>query len=70
MRFRLRFAKLAASGAESKKKRGFAMNTETQTIEAREDVTRYRAAFCAAILALQSPSEADVLICHALGVSL
>jgi len=70
MRFRLRFAKLAASAAESKKKRGFAMNTETQTIEAREDVKRYRAAFCAAILALQSPSEADVLICHALGVAL
>ena len=70
MRFRLRLAKLAASGAESKKKRGFAMNTERQVIEAGEDVERYCAAFCAAPLALQNPSEADVLICHALGVAL
>jgi len=52
------------------KKRGFAMNTETQTIETEEDVKRYRAAFCGAILALQYPSDVDVLICHALGVAL
>ena len=70
MRFRLRFAKVATSGTESKEKRGFAMSTETQTIETEEDVKWYRAAFCAAILALQSPSDADVLICHALGVAL
>jgi len=50
--------------------RGFAMNTETQTFETKEDVNRYRDALYAAILALQCPSEADVLICHALGVAL
>jgi hypothetical protein len=52
------------------KKRGFAMNTETQVIETKEDAKRYREALYAAILALQCPSEADVLICHALGVAL
>ena len=46
------------------------MNTDTQTVETNEDVTRYREAFCAAILALQYPSDTDVLICHALGVAL
>ena len=46
------------------------MNAETQTVETNQDVKRYREAFCAAILALQYPSDADVLICHALGVVL
>ena len=46
------------------------MNTETQVIETKENVKRYREALYAAILALQCPSEADVLICHALGVAL
>ena len=49
---------------------GFAMNTKPQGIETNEDVVRYRDAFDAAILALKHPSEADVLICHALGVAL
>ena len=46
------------------------MNTKTQTIETNEDVKRYRDAFDAAILALKCPSQADVLIGHALGVAL
>ena len=46
------------------------MNTKPETTETKEDVQRYRDAFDAAILALKHPSEADVLICHALGVAL
>ena len=46
------------------------MNTETQPVETKQDMKRYRDALYAAILALQCPSEADVLICHALGVAL
>jgi hypothetical protein len=46
------------------------MNSKTQTIETKEDLKRYRDAFDTAILALNCPSEADVLICHALGVAL
>jgi hypothetical protein len=52
------------------KKRGFAMNTETATVETKEDLRRYRKALNAATLAIRCPSEADVLICHALGVAL
>jgi hypothetical protein len=51
-------------------KRGFAMNTKTETVETKEDLRRYREARNSAILAIQYPSEQNVLICHALGVSL
>jgi len=51
-------------------KRGFAMNTKTETVEIKEDLRRYREAWNAAILAIQCPSKEDVLICHALGVAL
>ena len=46
------------------------MNTKPQEIETKEDVERYRDAFNAAILALQCPSEAEAIACHALGVAL
>jgi predicted nucleic acid-binding protein len=46
------------------------MNTNPREIETKEDVERYRDAFDAAILALRCPSEADAIVCHALGVAL
>jgi hypothetical protein len=46
------------------------MNTKSEAIETKEDLRRYREAWNKAIRAIQCPSEADVLICHALGVTL
>jgi len=46
------------------------MNTKSEAIETKEDLRRYREAWNEAILAIQYPSEADMLICHALGVAL
>ena len=46
------------------------MNTKLEAIETKEDLRRYREAFNDAIRAIQYPSEADMLICHALGVAL
>ena len=46
------------------------MNTKSETIETKEDLRRYREAWNEAIQSIQYPSEADVLICHALGVAL
>ena len=46
------------------------MNTKPETIETKEDLRRYREAWNEAIHAIQSPSDADMLICHALGVAL
>ena len=51
-------------------KRGFAMNTKTETVETKEVLKGYREAWNAAILAIQCPSQKDVLIYHALGVAL
>ena len=46
------------------------MNTKSQAIETKEDLRRYREARNEAMHAIQYPSEADMLICHALGVAL
>ena len=46
------------------------MNTKTETVETKEVLKEYREAWNAAILAIQCPSQKDVLICHALGVAL
>jgi len=46
------------------------MNTKSEAIETKEDLRRYRETWNDAILAIQYASEADVLICHALGVAL
>jgi hypothetical protein len=46
------------------------MNTKSEAIETKEDLRRYREAWNNAICAIQYPTQADVLICHALGVAL
>ena len=46
------------------------MNTKSETAETKEDLRRYREAWNDAIHAILYPSEADMLICHALGVAL
>ena len=46
------------------------MNTKVEAVETKEDLRRYREAWNDAIHAIQYPSEADMLICHALGVAL
>ena len=49
---------------------GVVMNREWEAVETKEDLRRYREAWNDAIHAIQYPSEADMLICHALGVAL
>jgi len=46
------------------------MNTKSEAVETKEDLRRYREVRNDAIHTIRYPSEADMLICHALGVAL